>query len=199
MIPTPGWKKCTVILLYLWWFRCLFLKDRAEKGSPACVSDSLVPICRGMPELCWPPLLIIILLVRAVITRGFVGAAVPKEECKHPRSSSKNLQLWTFLECLSLLECVYSFRPISTLQSELPAYHYLALSGDKQRDSKRRFLHPDQTFIRFQATWAEQTKFEGNYYTTKDVSNTQGSYFTCCVRVTKHFWCWRQKCFSSLI
>lgn len=36
---------------------------------------------------------------RAVITGDAVSAAVPKEECKQPRSSSKNSQLRTFLEC----------------------------------------------------------------------------------------------------
>ncbi|KAF0046965.1 hypothetical protein F2P81_000598 [Scophthalmus maximus] len=36
---------------------------------------------------------------RAVITGDAVSAAVPTQECKHPRNSSKNSQLRTFLEC----------------------------------------------------------------------------------------------------
>lgn len=42
---------------------------------------------------------IILTQARLVITGDAVSAAVPKEECKHTRSSSKNSQLRTFLEC----------------------------------------------------------------------------------------------------
>lgn len=147
-------------------------------------------MCRGMPELCWPPLLIIILLVRAVITRGFVGAAVPKEECKHPRSSSKNLQLWTSLECLSLLECVYSFRPIATLQSELPAYHYLALSGDTEGQLEEISAPwPDVCMISRLITQPEQTIRRGLLH-----------YIRRCLKYTGHTFCsWQQNVFFLLI
>lgn len=53
----------------------------------------------------------------------------------------------------SLLCCVYSSRPMATLQSALPAYHYLASSGDMQRSSNslRRFLLHNQRFRCFQS------------------------------------------------
>lgn len=69
-----------------------------RKGCRYVCQLSLHRNAEHLPSLIAPSVNLV--RYRAVITGGAVwAAAVPEEECKHTRSSSKNSQLRVFLEC----------------------------------------------------------------------------------------------------